>query len=148
MADGFWWTAQPGSVSGPGRYDLGCLQATQSSRSQVYYSSNISLLAGPREGEYLMFVVLLRFSEDKKRAPELMDGHNAWLRSGFDDGVFVLAGSLQPGMGGGIVAHDTSLEDLQTRVNEDPFVVAQVVSAEILEIAVAKTDSRLDFLRS
>lgn len=95
-----------------------------------------------------MFVVLLRFSEDKKRAPELMDGHNAWLRSGFDDGVFVLAGSLQPGMGGGIVAHDTSLEDLQTRVNEDPFVVAQVVSAEILEIAVAKTDSRLDFLRS
>ena len=95
-----------------------------------------------------MFVVLLRFSENKKRAAQLMDGHNRWLRRGFDDGVFVAAGSLQPGLGGGIVAHDTSLEDLQTRVNKDPFVAAQVVSAEILEIAVAKTDSRLDFLRS
>lgn len=95
-----------------------------------------------------MFVVLLRFSENKKQAPALMDGHNAWLKSGFDDGVFVLAGSLQPGLGGGIVAHSTSLEDLQTRVGEDPFVAENVVSAEILEIAAARTDSRLDFLKS
>ncbi len=95
-----------------------------------------------------MFVVLLRFSENKKRAPELMEGHNAWLGSGFDDGVFLLAGSLQPNLGGAIVAHNTSLEDLRTRVNLDPFVAEDVVSAEILEIGVAKTDSRLSFLGS
>lgn len=94
-----------------------------------------------------MFVVLLRFSENKKQAPELMEGHNAWLKSGFDDNVFVLAGSLQPNLGGGIVAHGTSLEDLRARVDKDPFVAQKVVSAEILEIAVAKSDSRLDFLR-
>jgi uncharacterized protein YciI len=75
-----------------------------------------------------------------------MDGHKEWLKRGFDDGVFLLAGSLQPNMGGGIVAHDTSLSDLQGRVNTDPFVVEDVVQAEILEITPSKADKRLDFL--
>jgi len=95
-----------------------------------------------------MFVVLLKFSDNKDKAPAFMDGHNQWLKAGFDDGVFVLAGSLQPKQGGGIVAHNTSRDDLEARVNEDPFVAENVVSAEIIEIAVAKTDGRLDFLRS
>lgn len=94
-----------------------------------------------------MFVVLLRFSDNKSQAPDFMEGHNAWLKRGFEDGIFLLAGSLQPGLGGGIVAHGTSLADLQERVNEDPFVVENVVSAEVVEIAVARADSRLDFLR-
>jgi hypothetical protein len=60
--------------------------------------------------------------------------------------VFLLAGSLQPGAGGAIVAHDTSLADLQTRVNGDPFVAEKVVSAEIMEITPARCDTRLAFL--
>lgn len=93
-----------------------------------------------------MFIVLLKFSDNKGQAGQFMEGHNAWLKSGFDDGVFLLAGSLQPGLGGGILAHDTSLADLQTRVNGDPFVVQNVVSAEILEIKPARADERLKFL--
>ena len=93
-----------------------------------------------------MFIVLLKFSDNRNKAPDFMDGHNAWLKRGFDDGVFLLAGSLQPGLGGGIVAHNASLADLHDRVNDDPFVAENVVSAEILEIAVAKADTRLDFL--
>ncbi len=27
-----------------------------------------------------------------------MLGHNGWIKRGFDDGVFLLAGSLQPGL--------------------------------------------------
>ncbi len=93
-----------------------------------------------------MFIVLLRFSDNKARAGEFMDGHNAWLKRGFDDGVFVLAGSLQPSAGGGILAHQTEREELETRVNEDPFVTENVVAAEILEITPGKTDERLTFL--
>jgi len=93
-----------------------------------------------------MFVVLLKFSDNKSRAAEFMEGHNAWLRGGFDDGVFLLAGRLQPNLGGGILAHNTSRADLQARINNDPFVAENVVIAEILEISVAKTDSRLEFL--
>ena len=42
-----------------------------------------------------------------------MDGHKEWIKRGFDDGVFVLVGSLQPSLGGGIVAHNTSLRGSQ-----------------------------------
>lgn len=93
-----------------------------------------------------MFVVLLRFSANKGQAGEIMDGHRDWIKRGFDDGVFLLAGSLQPNVGGAIVAHDTSLPDLQARVDEDPFVKEDVVSAEILEITPSRSDARLDFL--
>lgn len=93
-----------------------------------------------------MFIVLLKFSANKEQASELMDDHNQWLKRGFDDGIFLLAGGLQPGLGGGVMAHNTSLADLEARVNEDPFVAQNVVSAEILEIAPAKADERLQFL--
>ncbi len=95
-----------------------------------------------------MFIVLLKFSGNKGQAGQFMDGHKAWIERGFDDGVFLLAGGLQPGLGGGIVAHNTSLPDLQGRVNDDPFVAENVVSAEILEITPSKTDERLTFLVS
>lgn len=93
-----------------------------------------------------MFVVLLKFAANKGQASQFMDGHKAWLQRGFDDGVFALAGSLQPNLGGGILAYNTSLPDLQDRVNDDPFVAENVVNAEILEIAPANFDERLDFL--
>jgi uncharacterized protein YciI len=93
-----------------------------------------------------VFIVLLKFSDNKSQASQFMEGHNEWIRRGFDDGVFLLVGRLQPNSGGGIVAHNTTLSDLQSRVNNDPFVAENVVSAEILEITPAKADERLNFL--
>lgn len=93
-----------------------------------------------------MFIVLLKFIDNKARAAQLMEGHNEWIKRGFDDGVFILVGSLQPNLGGGIVAHNTTLSELQNRVNEDPFVDESVVTAEILEISPIKVDEQLNFL--
>jgi uncharacterized protein YciI len=93
-----------------------------------------------------MFIVLLRFSDNKAQAGQFMEGHNDWIKRGFDDGVFLMVGSLQPNPGGGILAHNTSLADLQARVSDDPFVAENVVTAEILEITPSKTDGRLKFL--
>jgi len=93
-----------------------------------------------------MFIVLLRFSDNKGNAGQFMEGHKDWIKRGFDEGVFLLAGSLQPNLGGGILAHNTSLSDLQSRVNVDPFVTEDVVNAEILEITPSKANEPLCFL--
>ena len=93
-----------------------------------------------------MFVVLLKFSEHRARARDHMDGHVQWLQRGYDDGVFLLSGNLQPQAGGALLAHGVSHEQLQARVDDDPFVREQVVSAEILEITPSRTDPRLSFL--
>jgi uncharacterized protein YciI len=93
-----------------------------------------------------MFVAFLKFADNKGQAGQFMDDHNAWIKRGFDDGVFLLVGSLQPNLGGGIVAHNTSRAELQARVNGDPFVAENVVTAEIVEITPARADERLKFL--
>jgi uncharacterized protein YciI len=92
-----------------------------------------------------MFVVTLTFA-DKSRAGELMEGHKAWIQRGFEQGYFLMVGSLQPNRGGGILAHGASLEKLEGFVAEDPFVAEGVVTAEILEITPARFDDRLEFL--
>jgi len=93
-----------------------------------------------------MFVVLLKFSENKSQAALFMEGHNEWIKRGFSDGVFLMTGSIQPSVGGGIVAHNTSLIDLEDRLKSDPFVAEKVVTAEIIEITPSQTDERLTFL--
>lgn len=95
-----------------------------------------------------MFVVALRFSANKAQAPALVEAHNEWIRRGFEDGVFLMTGSLKPGLGGMVLAHGVTRIDLETRVNSDPFVAENVVSAEILEIAPGRSDERLAFLLS
>ena len=98
------------------------------------------------QAENPVFIVLLSFSDNRSSAGQFMEGHNAWIERGFDDGVFMLVGSLQPDKGGAIVAHNTSLSELENRVSEDPFVAENVVTPEILEISPARADAQLQFL--
>ncbi len=93
-----------------------------------------------------IFIVFLKFSGNKAQAGQFMEGHKAWVKRGFDDGVFLLAGSLEPDLGGALLAHNTSLAALQSRVNDDPFVAKDVVRAEIFELDPGKADDRLKFL--
>jgi uncharacterized protein YciI len=93
-----------------------------------------------------MFIILLTFSDNKAQASEYMAGHNDWIAQGFQDGIFLLVGSLEPGLGGSVIAHNTSKSALAAFVNADPFVKHNVVDAEILEIEPKKVDARLNFL--
>ncbi|MET9883280.1 hypothetical protein ABZZ20_08990 [Streptomyces sp. NPDC006430] len=95
-----------------------------------------------------MYVTLLRFSANKAAAAEHMAGHQNWIRQGVEDGIFLLVGSIQPGQGGAVLATGITLEDLQARVAEDPFVLHDVVTAEVIEIAPNLTDPRLAFLKN
>jgi uncharacterized protein YciI len=92
-----------------------------------------------------MFVITLRFA-DKTKAPQLMDEHNAWIKRGFEDGVFLMVGSLQPNAGGAILAHNATSEEIMARVNDDPFVANGVVRAEVMTITPNRIDERLAFL--
>jgi uncharacterized protein YciI len=93
-----------------------------------------------------MFIVILRFSDNQNRADELREAHRAALKRGFDDGVYLVGGGLHHHQGGALLAHNTSLEELQARVNADPFVAENVTRAEILEFTAAMADERLNFL--
>ena len=93
-----------------------------------------------------MFIVFLRFSNNKPKAGEFMVGHNAWIARGLDEGTFILVGSLQPALGGVVIAHGIGRADLDARLAEDPFVANDIVRAEVFELSPAKADERLAFL--
>jgi len=93
-----------------------------------------------------MFVVLLKFSTNKANASQFMEGHNSWLKDGFAKDTFLLAGTIQPKLGGAILAHNATLEQIQAIVKEDPFVFEGVVTAEIIEITPSKTVPQMEFL--
>jgi uncharacterized protein YciI len=93
-----------------------------------------------------MFLVVLRFAENKGRAPALMAAHNAWVQRGFDEGAFLIVGSLRPDGGGVILARGASPAEVQARLDEDPFVQEGVVRADMVEFAPPRADERLRFL--
>ena len=57
-----------------------------------------------------------------------------------------MVGSLQGNAGGGIIADQASLTEIEERVAQDPFVIENIVTVEILEIAPKRVDQRLSFL--
>ena len=75
-----------------------------------------------------------------------MASHKQWLQQGFDEGVFLLAGSLGDGQGGGILAKGDTLETIANFVHEDPFVKENVVSPEIIPFAVSMATESMSFL--
>jgi hypothetical protein len=95
-----------------------------------------------------MFVIFLRFAENRHLAAAHMDGHNHWIRQGIDDAVFLLVGSVSGGQGGAILAHGLTRAGLESRLEADPFVARRIVTAEVIEIEPSAADHRLAFVRS
>lgn len=93
-----------------------------------------------------MYIVVLRLGENRDRASSLMSAHNAWIGKGFDDGVFILTGTLAGRAGGAVLAHGESRAALERRVQSDPFVAEGVVKVEIIELEPGRYDDRLKFL--
>jgi uncharacterized protein YciI len=90
-----------------------------------------------------MFIVLLKFSDQRSRAAEWMQAHQAWLQKGFDEGVFLASGSLAEKQGGCILAQGADLNGLQHRLADDPFVAHGVVRAEVIEAGISKAHPAL-----
>lgn len=93
-----------------------------------------------------MFCVFLKFSSNKGQASRHMAEHMRWIERGFEDGVFLVTGSLSGNQGGTVLAYNTTREALENRVALDAFVAQDVVKAEIVEMVPGRVDERLQFL--
>lgn len=93
-----------------------------------------------------MFIVFLKFTENKKLAAKFMQSHLDWVTAGIDDGMFLFAASLMSGDGGCIVTNKVSEDVLKQYVKRDPFVVESIVSADFVEIKASITQPELQRL--
>ena len=94
-----------------------------------------------------MYIILLRFTENRAALARHLDAHKAWLAAGFDEGAFLAAGSIGPNVGGCVLARGASREQVLERVNRDPFVKEAIVSAEVLEYEPTRTSAPFRLLQ-
>jgi uncharacterized protein YciI len=85
-----------------------------------------------------MYIIFLKFGPNRAQASQWMAGHVQWIQQGIDDGVFLMAGSLEAGQGGAVLAVGGEREALMARVAQDPFVEHGVVVAEVQAISPSR----------
>jgi uncharacterized protein YciI len=85
-----------------------------------------------------MHIVFLKFGPNRTQASHWMAQHNEWIQTGISDGTFLMAGSLEGGQGGAILAKGLTMEEIAERVAQDPFVIHQVVLPQIHSIAPSR----------
>lgn len=90
-----------------------------------------------------MYIVFLRFGANRSRAGAWMAAHSEWIQRGVDEGVFLVAGSLDAAQGGAVLAANTTRDALMARLEEDPFVAHGVVTAEVHGIAPSRVAPQL-----
>ncbi|MDR7151314.1 uncharacterized protein YciI [Hydrogenophaga palleronii] len=82
-----------------------------------------------------MHIIFLKFGPNRAQAGQWMAEHKRWMQQGIDDGSFLMTGSLDNAQGGAVLAANMDRETIQQRVDQDPFVIHQVVTAEIHTVA-------------
>lgn len=93
-----------------------------------------------------MFIVLLTYTAPLERIDAQGEAHRAWLRSCYDDGIFLASGPQEPRTGGAILAHGLTRAELEARLAGDPFAQAGLATYQIIKVAVRLSDPRLAFL--
>lgn len=82
-----------------------------------------------------LFIIFLRFGPRRAQAGQWMAAHKQWIQDGLADGSFLMAGSLDKAQGGVVIATGQDAGAIHARVAQDPFVVHDVVSAEVHAVA-------------
>jgi hypothetical protein len=95
--------------------------------------------------EEAVFIILMHLA-DGSRSPAHMDGHKAWIRQGFADGVLYYVGGRRGGGGNAMIASGITHDDLLDRVGKNPFVINGVVTSEVIELDTTLSDPRLGFM--
>jgi uncharacterized protein YciI len=90
-----------------------------------------------------MFVVTLTYVAELSRIDAAMPRHMAWLRTQYDDGVFLVSGRQVPRVGGIILATGVTREELERRIALDPFVAEGLAEASIVEFNASQTAPKL-----
>lgn len=85
-----------------------------------------------------MYIIFLKFGPNRAQAGRWMAEHVQWIQQGIDDGVFLMAGSLDNAQGGAVLAMNLARAEVQHRVALDPFVVHGVVTAEVIAVAPSR----------
>lgn len=80
-----------------------------------------------------MFILSLTYVSPLEDADKHMDAHMAWVRAGYDQGLFLASGRKIPRTGGVILARGERAM-LEAMCAADPFAVHGIAEYEITDV--------------
>ena len=95
-----------------------------------------------------MFIVTLTYLKPLEDIEPLMPAHMAWVRQGFEDGLFIGSGRRVPRLGGVILARSGDEQALRDTIARDPFVIHGAARCDIVEFNVTTTAPGAELLKS
>jgi len=84
------------------------------------------------------FVVEATYCAPIERVREAYPRHRAWLKKGYDLGLFLCSGPKNPPTGGYLVARAASMEILNTMFEEEPLNVEKLATFTFTEFEPVK----------
>lgn len=82
------------------------------------------------------YIVILKYIKPLEFVDAEIENHVKWLKRGYEDGAFIASGRQVPRVGGVIIAKSSNLDELQSRLKEDPFQKAGVVEVQVIPFEV------------
>lgn len=93
-----------------------------------------------------MFILSLTYKTDLSEADRHMEPHLAWVKAGYERGMFLASGRKNPRTGGVILARGERAE-IEAVVAADPFTIDGVADYEITEFIATTTAPGLEGLK-
>ncbi|WEZ82555.1 YciI family protein [Rhizobium sp. 32-5/1] len=93
-----------------------------------------------------MFILSLSYKTDLSEADRHMEPHLAWVKAGYERGMFLASGRKNPRTGGVILARGERAE-IEAVVAADPFTIHGVADYEITEFIATTTAPGLEGLK-
>ena len=94
-----------------------------------------------------MFILSLTYIAPLEDADKHMQAHMAWVKAGYDQGIFLASGRKVPRSGGVILARGERAA-LETMCAADPFTVHGIAEYEITEAAFMTTAPGFENLKA
>jgi uncharacterized protein YciI len=93
-----------------------------------------------------IFVVVLTYTVVLSKIDEALPEHLEWLSRQYDDEVFVASGNRTPRTGRVILAAGLTRDDLELRLNLDPFARLGLATYEVIEFLPSRLAAGMEVL--
>ena len=92
-----------------------------------------------------MVILSLTYIAPLDQVDPHIEAHMAWVKAGYDSGMFLASGRKDPRTGGVILARGER-KAIEAHVATDPFAIAGVATYDVTEVVLSRTAPGLEGL--
>ncbi len=90
------------------------------------------------QGEHKVFIVLMTYKKPLEIVDQYLLAHRAYLEEGYKKNYLLASGPRIPRIGGIVLSHLKNRAELMAFLAQDPFVLQEIASYEIIEFEAVK----------